>query len=122
MADIVYLVRDMLFSSKIRESAAQLGLKAQGAPDPAALARAAVGAKLVIVDLRLDRALEALDALAADPSLAELPRIGFIDHEKVEVMDAARAHGCTQVMAKGQFSTRLPALLAEVSQAAAQPG
>jgi hypothetical protein len=29
-------------------------------------------------------------------------------------MDAAKAHGCTQVMAKGQFSTRLPALLGEL--------
>lgn len=114
MADVVYMVRDMLFTSKIREVATQLGLKAQGAPDPAALARAAVGAKLVIVDLRLDRALEALDALAADPALAEVPRVGFVEHEKLEVMDAAKAKGCTQVMAKGQFSNRLPAILGEL--------
>ena len=114
MADVVYLVRDMLFTSKIREAATQLGLKAQGAPDPAALARAAAGAKLVILDLRLDRALEALDALAADPALAAIPSVGFIDHEKVEVMDAARAKGCTRVLAKGQFSNQLPAILGEV--------
>src|SRR3954468_18731815 len=73
MADIVYLVRDMLFSSKIREAATQLGLKAQGAPDPAALARAAAGARLVILDLRLEPALQALDTLAADPALAAIP-------------------------------------------------
>jgi hypothetical protein len=115
MADVVYLVRDLLFSSKIRASATQLGLAAQGAPDPAALVRAAAaGARLVIVDLRLDRALEALDALAADPALAAIPSVGFIDHEKVEVMDAARARGCTRVMAKGQFANQLPALLGEL--------
>lgn len=114
MADIVYLVRDMLFSSKIRETATQVGLKAQGAPDPAALARAAAGARLIIVDLRLDRALEALDALAAHPALAAIPSVGFVDHEKVEVMDAARARGCTRVMAKGQFSNQLAALLGEL--------
>jgi hypothetical protein len=114
MADIVYLVRDMLFTSKIREVATQLGLKAQGAPDPAALARAAPGARLVIIDLRLDRALEALDTLAADPALAAIPSVGFIDHEKVEVMDAARAKGCTKVMAKGGFANQLPALLGEL--------
>jgi hypothetical protein len=114
MADVVYLVRDMLFSSKIREVAKQLGLEAQGAPDPAALTRAAAGARLVILDLRLDRAMEALDALAADPTLAEIPRVGFVEHEKLDVMDAARARGCTQVMAKGQFSSRLPALLGEL--------
>ena len=114
MADIVYLVRDMLFSSKIREAARQLGLAAQGAPDAAALARAAAGARLVILDLRLDAALPALDALAADPALAGVPSVGFIDHEKLEVMDAARAKGCTRVMAKGQFSNQLPAILGEL--------
>ena len=115
MADVVYLVRDMLFSSKIREAAKQLGLQAQGAPDPAGIARAAAGARLVILDLRLDAALPALDALAADPALAAVPSVGFIDHEKVEVMDAARAKGCTQVLTKGAFSTRLPSLLSEIA-------
>jgi hypothetical protein len=112
MADIVYLVRDMMFSSKIREVAGQLGLTVQGAPDPAALARAAAaGARLAIVDLRLPQALAALDSLAADPSAASVPRVGFIDHEKVEVMDEARAHGCGRVLTKGQFAKELPALL-----------
>jgi hypothetical protein len=114
MPAVVYLVRDMLFSSKIREAATQLGLDAKGFPDPAALAAAAAGAKLAIIDLRLDRALDALDALAADPTLAGVPRVGFVDHEKLEVMDAAKAHGCTQVMAKGEFAKRLPSLLAEL--------
>jgi CheY-like chemotaxis protein len=114
MAAVVYLIRDMLFSSKIRETASQLGLEAKGAPDPASLARAATGARLIILDLRLDRALEALDALAADPALADVPRVGFVDHEKIEVMDEARAHGCTQVLAKGQFAKMLPGLLAEI--------
>jgi hypothetical protein len=114
MAAVVYLIRDMLFSSKLREAATQLGLDAKGAPDPAALARAAPGAKLAIIDLRLDRAIEALDALAADPALADIPRVGFVDHEKLDVMDAARAHGCTQVMAKGEFAKRLPSLLAQL--------
>ncbi len=111
MPDVVYFVRDMMFTSKIREVASQLGLEAKGAPDPAALARTAPGAKLVIVDLRLPQALDALDALAADPATAAIPRVGFVDHEKVEVMDAARAHGCDRVLAKGQFSKELPALL-----------
>src|SRR5256714_15507062 len=111
MADVVYLIRDMLFSSKIREAAAQLGLTVQGAPDPAALARAAPGARVAIVDLRLPQALDALDALAANPAAAEVARVGFVDHEKVDVMDAARAHGCGRVLTKGQFAKELPALL-----------
>jgi hypothetical protein len=110
MADVVYLVRDMMFTSKIREVARQLGLQIQAAPDPAALAQAAAGARVAIVDLRLPQALEALDALAAQPAGPTV--IGFVDHEKVEVMDAARARGCTRVLTKGQFAKELPALLA----------
>lgn len=62
----------------------------------------------------LDRALEALAALAADPALNGVERVGFVDHERTEVMDQARAQGCTRVMAKGQFSKELPALLAKL--------
>ncbi len=112
MADVVYLIRDMLFTSKLREVAKQLGVSVQAAPDPASLVRGAAGARLVIVDLRLDRALEALDALAADPAAAAVRRVGFVDHERVEVMDAARAKGCERVLTKGQFSKELPTLLA----------
>ena len=115
MADVVYLVQDMLFSSKIRETAKPLGLTVQGLRDPTALvAAAAAGAKLVIVDLRVPVALDALAALAADPAASAVPSIGFIDHELTDVMDAARGRGCGQVMAKGQFSTSLPRLLAQL--------
>lgn len=111
MADVVHFIQDMLFTSKLREVAKQTGVSVQAVRDPAALAAAAREAKLVIVDLRLPRALEALEALQADPA-ATAQRVGFIDHEKTEVMDAARARGCTQVMAKGQFANALPKLLA----------
>ena len=38
--------------------------------------------------------------------------VGFIDHERTDVLDAARAAGCADVMAKGQFANVLPKLLA----------
>lgn len=111
MADVVQFIQDMLFTSKVREVARQVGVTVQTARDPAALAQAAREAKLVIVDLRLPRALEALEALAADPTARDVARVGFVEHERTDVMDAARALGCTQVMAKGQFANALPRLL-----------
>jgi hypothetical protein len=116
MADVVYLIQDMLFSSKVREAAKQSGVSFQAAREPAAWAEAARAAKLAIVDLRLPTALAALDALAGVSGDGG-PRIvvGFIDHEKTDVMDAARARGCTDVMAKGQFANALPKLLAALS-------
>ncbi len=114
MADVVHFITDMLFTSKVREVAKQLGLTIQGTREPQAFATAARDAKLVIVDLRLPLALDALDALAGDPAARAVPSVGFIDHERTDLMDAARAKGCGQVMAKGQFATTLPKLLAGV--------
>ncbi|HEX2657653.1 MAG TPA: hypothetical protein VHU40_05255 [Polyangia bacterium] len=112
MADVVYLVQDMLFTSKIREAAKSLGLTVQSFRDPAALVTGAAAndAKLVIVDLRLPVALDALSALAADPAACKVPSVGFVEHEKIDVMDAATARGCGQVMAKGQFANGLARL------------
>jgi hypothetical protein len=116
VADIVHFIQDMVFASKIREAAKHAGVSVQSAREPAALALAARDAKLVIVDLRLPRALEALDALAADAGARAVPSVGFIDHEKTDVMDAARARGCREVMAKGQFANALPKLLARIAE------
>ena len=112
MAEVVYFVRDMLFTSKIREVARQLGVTVQGAQTPAALLESASGARLVIVDLRLEGALEALAGLAADPARAGLRSVGFVDHERKDVMEAATARGCDEVLTKGQFARELPRLLA----------
>jgi hypothetical protein len=111
MAGVVYLVQDLLFVSKIRETARQVGLDAAAARDPAGLHAAAAGAKIVIVDLRLPGALAALDLLAGDPATRTIRKVGFIDHERVDVMERARERGC-EALAKGKFSTELPRLLA----------
>ena len=109
MPDVVYFVRDLLFTSKIREICKQLGLSATGVPDPAGLATAASSAKLVVLDLRLDRALDALAALRS--AGVATPTVGFCDHERTELMDAARAQGCREVLTKGQLARELPRLL-----------
>jgi hypothetical protein len=117
VAEVAYLVRDMLFTSKIREVAKQLGVTVQSARDPAGLAAAAADARLVIVDLRLPEALEALAAVhgqysdGSRPGAARPRTVGFVDHERTDVMDAARAQGCSEVMAKGQFANSLAKML-----------
>ncbi len=107
----MYLVTDLLFTSKIRETAAQLGLSTARAATAEALVDAAGQAAIAIVDLRLPGALDALARLEAAGPAAR--RVGFIDHERTDVMDAARQAGCHEVLAKGAFSKRLPELLSE---------
>jgi CheY-like chemotaxis protein len=111
-AALVYLVQDLFFAAKIAETAAQAGVVATRAADPAALASAARGARLVVVDLRRPDALAALDLLAADPATRAVRSVGFVDHENVDAMKAAAAHGCGAVLSKRKFSAELPVLVA----------
>jgi hypothetical protein len=111
MAPIVYLVQDLFFVAKIRETAAQLDVAVEAAPDAAGLAAAARGARLVIVDLRRADALPALELLAADPDTARVLSVGFAEHENVDLMRAAAARGCQTVVSKRKFSADLPALV-----------
>ena len=108
---VVYVVRDLLFVSKIREAAEPLGVAVQGVRDVETLSDVARGARLVIVDLALPQALRALELLASDPATAAVPTVGFVGHERTDVMQTARALGCGQVMAKGEFATKLGGLL-----------
>jgi hypothetical protein len=110
MSKLVYLVQDLLFVSKIRETARQLGVDAQAFRDPASLAEAAKSAEMVILDLRRPDALSTLDLLAP----LAIETFGFIDHERVDVMEAAREKGC-RAYAKGKFSTELPNLLSRLT-------
>lgn len=112
MKPVVYLVQDLVFVAKIREVAERLGVPVERARDAAALADGARRARLVIVDLRLPAALPALERLAADPEAASVPSVAFVGHEQVDLMQAATARGCKRVLAKGQFATELPRLLA----------
>lgn len=109
---VVYFVRDLVFTAKIREAAERLGVVVAPVRDPDAFPAAADGARLVIVDLRLPRAIDVLMALASASQTASIGTIGFVGHEERSVMEAARAAGCRQVLAKGEFAARLPSLLA----------
>ena len=105
------MVSDLLFTSKIRETALQLGLDVQVVRSATEVAGAIAHARVFIVDLRRPDALAALEAAAAVGS-----KIGFVDHERVDIMDAARDRGCV-ALAKGKFSSDLPKLLANLPAA-----
>jgi hypothetical protein len=77
----------------------------QAVRSAADVAAATADARVFIVDLRRPDALAALDAAAGSGT-----RIGFVDHERVDIMEAARARGC-MALAKGKFSSELPRLL-----------
>jgi hypothetical protein len=100
MAKVVAYVPDLMDRSRLAAVA-----DVTFVPDPAALAAAAEGADLVVVDLSRPGVLGVVGDLA-------VRTIGFGSHVDRDLLDAARAAGCDEVLARSAFFSRARELLA----------
>ncbi|MGH9157538.1 MAG: hypothetical protein ACRD1K_17280 [Acidimicrobiales bacterium] len=75
---------------------------------PAALAEAATGAEVVVVDLARPGVLEALAGLA---DLGGVRTIGFGSHVDHELLASAAAAGCQKVLPRSRFFASVAELL-----------
>ena len=112
---ILAVLDDLMFTSKIKTAASQLGV-------PIAFARSSAAAladmrrnppSLVILDLNSPRVdpLGTVGSMKADPALAAIPTVGFASHVQTDVIEAARKAGVGEVMARSAFALRLPEIL-----------
>ncbi len=100
---VVAYVPDLMDRSKVSSAAPTATFVAT----PGALADAAAGASVVVVDLGRAGVLEALPGLAATGARV----VGFGSHVDRDTLEAARAAGCTEVLPRSAFFRDLPALL-----------
>ena len=100
MSRVVAYVPDLMDRSKVAAAADCVFVSRPG--DIAALCPAA---DVVVVDLTKPGVVEVLAGLDARV-------IGFANHTSREVMDAARAAGCEQVLPRSDFFARIDELLA----------
>jgi CheY-like chemotaxis protein len=115
MSPVITLVDDLMFLSRIREAARGSGVSVRSAANATDLVGAARdGGRLVLVDADSARLRweEAVGALRAEPSLADLPVIAFLSHVRDDRAEAARAAGCSRVLSRSAFVRELPRLLA----------
>jgi CheY-like chemotaxis protein len=115
MSQVIALVDDLMFLSRIREAARACGAvvrAARAAGDLVAIARD--GARLVLVDADSARLpwADAVRALRSEVLFASLPVVAFVSHVHPERAEAARSAGCSRVLARGAFGQELPRLLA----------
>lgn len=112
---ILAVLDDLMFTSKIKTTASQLGV-------PIVFARSADGAlaemrktppSLVILDLNNARTnpLGIVASMKADPALASVPTVGYASHVQVDVINAARQAGVGDVMARSAFTQNLADIL-----------
>lgn len=114
---ILAILDDLLFTSKIKTTAKQLGVAITVArsPEGALAEMRAHQPSLVILDLNNPRTdpLGIVAAMKADPTLAAIPTVGFASHVHTDVIEAARMAGVDDVMARSMFTDRLPQILAK---------
>jgi PleD family two-component response regulator len=112
---ILAVLDDLMFSSKIKTTANQLGV-------PVRFARSAESAlgemrtaapTLVIFDLNNPRTnpLGIVAAMKQDPALASIPTVGYASHVQVDVINAARQAGVDDVLPRSAFTLQLADIL-----------
>jgi len=112
---ILAVLDDLMFTSKIKTTAAQLGV-------PVTFARSADAAlgemrktppSLVILDLNNPRTnpMAIVAAMKQDAALASIRTLGFASHVQVDVINAARQAGVDDVLARSAFTQHLAEIL-----------
>jgi CheY-like chemotaxis protein len=119
---VLGLVPDLMFATRIRNTAAGLGYRAEVVPSVAALLERARDAApaLILVDLaaRGVESAAAIQALKADPAARTIPVVAFGPHLDESARDAARAAGADAVVANSKLALDLPGLLSRYARPA----
>src|SRR5258708_2266696 len=112
---ILAVLDDLMFTSKIKTTASQLGV-------PVTFARSADAAlaemrktppSLVILDLNNPRTnpLAIVASMKQDAALAAIRTVGYASHVQTDVINAARQAGVDEVLARSAFTQHLASIL-----------
>lgn len=115
MAQVLALIDDLFFQSKLTETAKHLGVELRTCATADALMAeiAREKPKLVVVDLNARQdPLAAVERLRDSPQA--IPTLGFLSHVQVELAQRAREAGCHDVMPRSKFTQQLASILAQV--------
>src|SRR5437773_3431320 len=113
--NVIALVDDLFFASKIRGTAEQLGVSVSFLRNLESLNQAALRDRpsLIICDLHSQRIdpIELAKQLKADEQLRSIPLLGFFSHVQTELQRQAREAGFDVVMPRSAFTRDLNDIL-----------
>ncbi|HMJ27028.1 MAG TPA: hypothetical protein VK475_14415 [Pyrinomonadaceae bacterium] len=115
--NIIAVVDDLFFASKIRGTAEALGMTIRFARSVESMIEAACldRPSLVICDLHSQKVdpMELAKELKADEQLRAIPLLGFFSHVQTELQRQAEAAGFDQVLPRSAFTKNLGQILSE---------
>jgi CheY-like chemotaxis protein len=114
MSNVVALIPDLIFRTKVSGTGAALGIPvacAATAGEVATLVQADPP-RLILVDLNAPPG-EVTAAIQAGRAAGCRRIVAFYAHIETELAEAARQSGATDVMPRSAFNARLPELLAD---------
>ena len=113
---VLAAVEDLLFRSKISETASTLGIEAAFPRSPKKLLETLreTPPDLLILDLNSARfdPLSLLGDLKFDEATRKVTTVGFLSHVQKDLAVAAREAGCDRIVARSAFTRDLPRILA----------
>ena len=112
---ILAILDDLMFTSKIKTAASQLGVAVTFArsADTALSEMRKASPTLVIFDLNSARIdpLGIVATMKQDAALASIPTIGYASHVQTDVINAARQAGIGEVLARSAFTQQIGEIL-----------
>lgn len=113
--NIIALVDDLLFSSRIREGARGLDITLEFVRSQEGLAERLNTKRpsLVILDLdsRSANPLQAIRDIKSSADLKDIPILGYLSHVKRELKEEAVRAGCNLVLPRSRFARDLREIL-----------
>jgi PleD family two-component response regulator len=113
---VLAAVEDLLFRSKISETASTLGIEAAFPRSPKKLLETLreTPPDLLILDLNSARfePLALLQTVKSEEATRDVSTVGFLSHVQKDLAVAAREAGCDRVVARSAFTRDLPRILA----------
>ena len=113
--NVLAIVDDLFFASKIRGTAEQLGVSVRFLRNTESLNQAVLRdhPSLIICDLHSQRIdpIELAKQLKADEQLRSIPLLGFFSHVQIELQRQAQNAGFDRVMPRSAFTRDLAAIL-----------
>ena len=118
---VLAAVEDLLFRSKVSETAEVLGIEARFPRSKERLLETLRESPpdLLVLDLNSMRfePLELLRIVKSEDTTQRIPTVGFLSHVQRDLALAAKKAGCDRVMARSAFTRDLPKILAHIDEA-----